>query len=294
MTESADRWRIKEFAAAVGVPETTLRAWERRYALLEPERTSGGFRLYTRADERRIRAMQAHLARGIAAAQAAELAIAESTAEAGAPAATDATDALIAALVAATEAFDATRFDALLDAALARGTIAGVRDVVLPALVDIGRRWEVGEITVGQEHFASQLVQRRLLALAAGWEVGRGPLALLACPPGERHTLGLICFGLILADGGWRIAYLGEDTPIGEIAAASASLRPDAVVLCALDAGHLEPHAETIAGLGARHHTILAGAGASRELAAQLYVDYAAGGPVETAEALVAHPPRPG
>jgi DNA-binding transcriptional MerR regulator/methylmalonyl-CoA mutase cobalamin-binding subunit len=278
-----DRWRIKEFAAIVGVQEATLRAWERRYELLRPQRSSGGFRLYSSADERRIRAMQAHMARGIAPAQAAALAVAESAVTIVAP---GRPEELVDGLLDAADAFDATRFDALLDAAFGHGHLPAIRDVVLPVLAEIGTRWEHAQLTVGHEHFASHLIERRLLALANGWEAGHGPLALLACPSGERHTLGLVCFGLLLADRGWRIAYLGADTPIDQIVHVSASLSPDVVVLCALDPQHLTNSGEAIAGLGRHHHTILAGSGASAGLAQRLGVDHAGGDPVITAQAL--------
>lgn len=289
MSEQEFRWRIKEFAGIVGVPEATLRAWERRYELLSPQRTAGGFRLYSRADEQRIRSMQAHMARGIAAAEAAALARAESAVEVVAP---TRPAALVEALLDAADALDATRFDVLLDAAFASGPLTAIGDVILPVLVEIGLRWERTEISVGHEHFASHLIERRLLALATGWEAGRGPLALLACPSGERHTLGLVCFGLVLADLGWRIAYLGADTPIDQIVDVSMSIRPEAVVLCALDELHLTNAAEAIVGLGARHNTILAGGAATVDLAQRLGVHLAEGDPVSSARALAARPPR--
>lgn len=288
MNEPEDRWRIKEFAALVSVQEETLRAWERRYSLLRPERSQGGYRLYSLTDKGRIRSMQAHMARGLAAAQAAALAVAESGRDVLAPAEPA---ELLKALIAAAEAFDATRFDALLDAAFSPGTVAGIRDVVLPLLGEIGVRWERSELTVGHEHFASHLVERRLLGMAKGWEAGPGPLALLACAPGERHTLGLVCFGLVLSDRGWRIAYLGADTPVDQVADMSAALSPAAVVLCALDPERLTAAGPAIAELGLRHHTILAGSAANAELARQLGVHHAAGDPLSTAQALVADPP---
>lgn len=270
--------------------EVTLRAWERRYGLLAPQRSSGGFRLYSRADERRIRSMQAHMTRGIAAAQAAALAVAESTSALPPPARPG---ELVDALVAAAKAFDATRIDLVLDEAFAHGRVEGIRDFVLPVLIEIGLQWERGQLTVGHEHFASHLIERRLLTLAMGWGEGAGPLALLACPPRERHTLGLLSFGLILAGRGWRIAYLGADTPIDQIASAGASLSPDAVVLCALQARHLTDHSADIGDLGRRHHTILAGAGATAVLAQQLGVVHAGGDPLAEAHALAEHPPAP-
>jgi len=284
------RWRIKEFAGMVGVPEATLRAWERRYDLLVPERSSGGFRLYSRADERRIRSMQAHMTRGLAAAQAAALARAESRVEIVAPAHPE---ALIDALIEATEAYDATRFDTLLDAAFELGQLTTIRDVVLPALREIGVRWERAQLTVGHEHFASHLIERRLLALAQGWEAGRGPRALLACPPRERHTLGLVCFGLVLADQGWRIAYLGADTPVSQILEVSGSMRPNAVVLCSRDPANLMADADGLAELGAREHVIIAGDGVSLEMAQSLGARLADGDPVAGALKLAEHPPRP-
>ena len=289
MAEPEDRWRIKEFAARVGVQEPTLRAWERRYHLLHPERSSGGFRLYSAADEQRVRSMQSHMARGIGAAQAAVLALAESTRAVIAP---SRPDDLIDALIAAAEEFDVTRFDTLLDRAFAHGRLPGIRDVVLPMLVEVGVRWERDELSVGDEHLTSHLLERRLLSMARGWESGSGPLALLACPPGERHTLGLVCCGLLLAEHGWRIAYLGADTPLDQIAALSASVRPVAVVLCSLHPQSLLQDADALADLGRRHHTVLGGRDVTAELARQLGVHRADGGPVATAQALAERPPR--
>jgi DNA-binding transcriptional MerR regulator/methylmalonyl-CoA mutase cobalamin-binding subunit len=283
VSEERDRWRIKEFAAIVGVQDATLRAWERRYDLLRPERSAGGFRLYSSADERRIRSMQAHMDRGLAAAQAASLAVAESAVDIVAPVRPE---EQVEELLDAAEAFNATRFDVLLDAAFARGRLPAIRDVVLPVLAEIGLRWERADLTVGHEHFATHLIERRLLALATGWEAGSGRLAVLACPSGERHTLGLICFGLLLADYGWRIAYLGADTPVDQIVGVSESLAPDAVILCALDPRHLTESGEAITGLGRRHHTILAGSGASAEVAQRLGVHHADGDPTIVAQAL--------
>jgi DNA-binding transcriptional MerR regulator len=285
----ASRWRIKEFSAIVDVSEATLRAWERRYGLLDPERSSGGFRLYSAVDEMRIRAMQAHMADGISPAQAAALALAETVGKILPPARPG---DLVAQLIAAAQVYDATTFDQLLDAAFSFGRLMAIRDVVLPALVEIGARWERAEMAISHEHFSSHLIERRLLSLAQGWEAGSGPLAVLACPAGERHTLGLVCFGLLLCDQGWRIAYLGADTPIADITTLSGSKDPSAVVLCARDSTHLTDNAAGIRELGARLHTIVAGEGASVEIARRLCAHLAEGDPVETALRLAERPTR--
>src|SRR5690349_16939362 len=141
------RWRIREFAGRTGVPEVTLRAWERRYGLVDPVRSSGGYRLFGPDDERRVRAMQAHMSRGVAAAEAAQLVLAEADVD-EVPA--DPAQ-LSASLLAAVGRFDATRADALLEAAFTLGPSPAVRDVVLPVLRQIGERWASGHLTVGHE-----------------------------------------------------------------------------------------------------------------------------------------------
>ena len=100
-----------------------------------------------------------------------------------------------------------------------------LRDVVLPYLRDLGERWERGEATVAQEHFASNVLRGRLLGLARGWGRGSGPRAVLACAPGELHDLPLIVFGLVLSARGWVITYLGPDTPISTIQELSGGAR---------------------------------------------------------------------
>ena len=159
--------RIGELSRRLGVSVDRLRAWERRYQLLQPMRTSGGFRLYSRADELRVRAMQDHLAAGLSAAEAARAALA---ADAAAPAnASRRRRAPARDLSEALTEFDAIRAHALIDRLLAElGADAAIRDVILPLLHDLGERWVRAEVDVGQEHFASRLIEARLLALLRG------------------------------------------------------------------------------------------------------------------------------
>jgi methanogenic corrinoid protein MtbC1 len=101
---------------------------------------------------------------------------------------------------------------------------------------EVGERWRKGQIGVGEEHFATNLLRGRLIALGSGWGSGSGPLAVLACPPGEQHDLGLVAFALILHRRGWRIAYLGADTPLDTLAEVARRLERPPVVLAASDA----------------------------------------------------------
>jgi DNA-binding transcriptional MerR regulator len=268
--------RIGELARRAGVSPELLRAWERRYGLLRPERSSGGYRLYSADDERRVRTMTAALGRGISAGEAARLALDDGRD-------TPSVQTLVEALVA----FDDIGAHAALDRLMSALTLDAVlRDWVLPALHDLGERWERGEITVGQEHFASHLLRGRLLGLARGWDRGSGPRALLACPAGEQHDLPLIAFGLALREHGWRITYLGADTPVATIDETASALRPDLVVLAAVAPVRLRPCAQPLRDLGSRFPLALAGAGADDALAAEIGARRLGDGPVEAAAAV--------
>lgn len=271
--------RIGELARRTGVSPELLRAWERRYGLLWPERSSGGYRLYTAEDERRVHAMNDALRRGISAGEAAKLAL------------DDGADLLSAqSLVEALIAFDDVGAHAALDRLLSSFTLGTVlRDSVVPTLRELGERWQRGEITIGQEHFASNLLRGRMLGLARGWDRGSGQRALLACPAGEQHDLSLIAFGLALREHGWRITYLGADTPLRTIDETATTLRPNLVVVAAVDASRLTPVAEELRNLAARFPLALAGAGADEALVEQIGATRLADGPVEAA-AIVASP----
>lgn len=154
---------------------------------------------------------------------------------------------------------------------------------MLPALRTLGERWQRGDITIGQEPFASNMLRGRMLGLARGWDRGAGPRALLACPPGEQHDLSLIAFGLALREHGWRITYLGADTPIETIDETAAALRPDLIVVAAAEASRLSGCAEELSNLGARFPLALAGAGADEALVAQIGASHLREGPVEAA-----------
>lgn len=263
--------RIGELSRRAGVSPELLRAWERRYELIRPTRSPGGLRLYSLEDLEKVRLMSRHIADGVAAREAAALASrATPRGEAGAApdegAATGAAfdpDRARSDLGRRIEEFDEPGAQAVIDELLAVATVdALLSEVVVPFLHDVGDRWERGELTVAQEHFASNLLRGRLLGLARGWGRGHGPRALLACPPGERHDLGLIAFGLALRARGWRIDFLGSDTPAESILGAARTLRPALLVVSAAAADLLTPLAAELSELADDHQVAVAGAGA--------------------------------
>jgi DNA-binding transcriptional MerR regulator/methanogenic corrinoid protein MtbC1 len=254
--------RIGELSRRSGVSPELLRAWERRYGLLRPKRSSGGLRLYSSEDLSRVQLMRQHMTQGLAAREAAaEAARVTVRDQAGSPA-FDPRSAR-AELSRVTETFDEPGVHAVIDGLLAVATVdALLSEVVVPYLHDLGERWERDQVSIAQEHFASNLLRGRLLGLARGWGRGTGRRALLACPPGERHDLGLIAFGLALRERGWRIDYLGGDTPTESIAEAARTIEPALLVLSAVTPERFLPLAPVLADLAKRHRVAVAGAGA--------------------------------
>jgi MerR family transcriptional regulator, light-induced transcriptional regulator len=262
--------RIGELARRTGVPTELLRAWERRYGLVAPTRTPAGYRLYSSGDVRRVGRMRELLASGLSAAEAARATLAEPESETTA----GVEPALAAAsLRAAVERLDDADAHLAFDRLLADFSLDTVLEgVLLPLLHELGEGWARGEVSVAQEHFASNLVRGRVLALARGWDRGSGPRAVLACPPGERHDLGLLIFGLALREHGWRITFLGADTPLDTIGETVRQLAPAALVLAVTDPALLDPVAAELHELAADTTLWLGGAGA-RETTDALLLD---------------------
>jgi MerR family transcriptional regulator, light-induced transcriptional regulator len=274
------RLRIGELSRRLGVSPELLRAWETRYGLVNPERTPGGLRLYSKEDELRVREMRRQIAAGLSAAEAARVAL-------RAPGAPVSVEQLRSDLDRALTALDEPAAQATLDRTFESLDLeAALAQVILPFLHDLGERWAAAERSVGQEHFASNVIGGRLRTLARGWGDGDGQRALLACPPGEQHELGLLCFGLLLRKRGWRISYLGAETPTSDLATAIAELSPEVVVLGAMGAQRFLDAADGIRALNAQARLAIGGAGASKALARSLGAEFLADSLVDAARAV--------
>jgi DNA-binding transcriptional MerR regulator len=285
-------YRIGELARRVGVSEHVLRAWERRYQVVQPTRTPSGYRLYSTTDEQRLRQMFRLVQQGMPPAEAARAVLAGPSA-----AARGALDPATSRLVSASRrrlrdalwSMVEPQSQAALDEVLAAVPLeVAIRRVLVPILRELGEGWHTGQVSVAQEHFATAIIRGRLAGLARGWGQPSGPRALLACPPGERHDLGLLMFGLLLARRGWSISFLGADTPIAAIGSAVAAQHADVVVLSAMDTARLDAVADELEDLASRVRVALAGPGATERTSARTGTELLAGDLVDSVDAISA------
>jgi len=221
-------YRIGTVAKLSGVSAHLIRIWERRYDALEPSRSGGRARLYSPADLERLRLLKLAVSRGHAIGQIARLEREELerlSGQAEAHIADEAVRSFIDEFLLSVRSFDSDRAQALL----ARGAVlfsarSLVFDVVGPLLERIGREWVSGELCVASEHLGSTLVRDSLSDLLRRLPKSPGAeLAVVSTPEGELHELGALLGAVIIALQGYRVLYLGPNSPALEIARAAVS-----------------------------------------------------------------------
>ncbi len=224
---------IGALSRATGVPENTLRTWERRYGYPRAERTPSGHRLFPESAIERIRLVVQALEAGWRPAQALVMAPGDLRSLVGGSAAypplarpSHPHSPVLEPWLSAVQGFDRRALSTLLEADRASlGLRALILDRVAPFLDAVGAEWAAGRIGVAQEHTASVLLEHWL---QRQWEAAASPtdapVAVLAGLPGERHGLGLHLVACLLADAGWRLVFLGPDTPVHEMAGTAAIL----------------------------------------------------------------------
>ncbi|CAN5347846.1 cobalamin-dependent protein [soil metagenome] len=219
-------YRIKSASALTGISSATLRAWERRYGVVTPERSASGYRAYSDADLERLRRVKTLVEQGYKVSEAVELARGPGRAEPlGDP---PPAEMIRGELQRALLALD-RRAAASTVPALARHPFeVQMLEILFPILREIGERWARGEADIVQEHFAAAFARARLVAMLETLrsDAASGREAVFAGLPGEEHELGLLGAAVLLAQRGWQITYLGLDVPFVDLEALLQSRQP--------------------------------------------------------------------
>lgn len=261
-------YTIKRAADQVGVSESTLRSWERRYGIGASRRTDSGYRIYDDAAVRELSIMQALVSEGWSVRAAAEEALRRAVSPS--PSVEPVGDGTLAEIA---ESYDVATLTALLDQRFSTASFeSAVDDWLMPALRDLGTAWESGQVSVAGEHLVSYGIGRRLSAAydAAGGnnpgDAARG--IVIGLPPGSRHELGLLSFATAARRLGLPTTYLGADVPVDAWKAA-VSARPVACAVLAVanDAG-VDALTEAVCAVrAARPSTLVAVGGGAQDSA---------------------------
>jgi len=222
---------LRAASRLTGLSPELLRAWERRYGAVEPQRSPGGTRRYRASDVERLRRLKAAVDAGHRISEVADLddaALAELGAEAR-PSASSAIEALLEAV----EKLDAQEVRRLLALQLvALGPVRFAQDLAMPLARQVGERWVEGRIGIAAEHLASSALRAMLgSSLAPGDAASRGPKLVFATLSGERHELGLLGAALTAMGAGANPIYLGPDLPIEDMLSAVEEVGAQVLVL---------------------------------------------------------------
>ncbi|NNF97046.1 MAG: MerR family transcriptional regulator [Halobacteria archaeon] len=213
-----------------GVNAVTLRAWERRYGLIQPERTPKGHRMYSQTDVDKIQLILEQLGQGIAISRVADSLI---TPELSKSAEADTWQQYQARMVEAISRFDENVLDSIYNEAMSLYPVDIVtRQLLTPLLINLGERWLTTEGSVAEEHFFSVFMRNKLGARFHHRNMrNTGPCLIAACLPGEHHEFGLLLFALAAHARGYRLILLGADMPLAELPHVIQRTRSDGVVL---------------------------------------------------------------
>lgn len=265
-------YTIKHASEMVGVPVATLRAWQRRYRVVNPERSNAGYRLYADDDIAVLRRMQALVTSGWSPKEASKAAATVEARVATMPAprqyeprgtwsasreGTAAPD-----LVEAAAALDPFAVSRMLDERFATSSFEQIVDGwLLPQLERLGRAWADNRVTVAGEHMVAAAVQRRLSAAfdAAGQDSRRSSFLLTGLPPGSRHELGILSFATAARRQGLAVLHMGTDLPLSDWLSAVERQQPDAVVLAVPTRSDVAPAVELVQRLSARQTFVALG-----------------------------------
>ncbi len=248
LTEYSDEptYNMKAVEQQTGISAATLRAWERRYALVEPRRTASGYRLYSDRDVALLRWVRHQMDEGLTVSRV--VAMLSSMRDTNEPLWVNGDEeaaikreaplpppALMQPLVKALIDLDDDRADEIMEQAFALYTMPTVYvELIAPALVEIGDAWHRGDIFISTEHFASAYLRGRLLALLQIYSHRPDlPTIIVGCAPSERHEAGALIFAVMLRQQGYNVVYLGQDVPVEDIVKLAAQEHPTMVCLSA-------------------------------------------------------------
>lgn len=250
-------YNIKAVVQATNISPSTLRAWERRYHMCQPQRSDSGYRLYSDRDIAIIRWLKAQVEAGMSISHAVawlqnlmdegengQVVLLPDPAgrvlEASQPATLSQLDVqnfstLHRKLLEALLLYNEHEAEQVLSSAFALYSMEQTGEhVIVPTMVEIGERWHRNEISVTREHYATNYLLQRLAAILRVAPNGYvGPVVWVGCAPGERHEMGVLLLCIYLRRAGFQVRYLGQDLPEEDLLKEAVLQKPALILFSA-------------------------------------------------------------
>ncbi|MCS6975085.1 MAG: MerR family transcriptional regulator [Cyclobacteriaceae bacterium] len=228
------QYSIKELEKLSGIKAHTIRIWEKRHGIVQPQRTSTNIRLYSDEDLKRIINVSLLNHNGLKISRIARMSNEEINQKI-AELSRQKTDAelFIDQLVVSMVDLDEWKFNEVITQLEERiGFIRTITEVVYPFLEKIGVMWQTGTITPAHEHFISNLIRQKFITAIASLPIAprSAPSALLFLPEGELHEFGLLFFHYITRKKGYYTFYLGQSVPLADVLTIYDTHQPKVVI----------------------------------------------------------------
>lgn len=241
------KYPIKVVSQMTGLSVHVIRAWEKRYNVVEPDRTDTNRRLYSEEDIEKLKLLNdalhlGHHIGGVANLSLAELRSLLSKETKGtieiknnfAPVSSEKiVEEVLSESLEAVKNYDAKKLESILLNASAKLTQPIlIESLIIPLVYKVGDLWHSGEIRVANEHLASSVIRGFLYNLLDSYSLNdSAPVMVTATPRGQEHELGALIAGVVAASSGWKVIYLGSNLPAEEIAAVVSHLKARVVAL---------------------------------------------------------------
>ena len=273
-------YNIKAVVQATEISPSTLRAWERRYNVCNPQRSDSGYRLYSERDVAVLQWLKMQVDTGMAIGQAAawyESLLHETRHPEQVVLPGSSTDEMLAhwgtngdsgkqhakqarslellqqELMNALLSYNEEGAGQLLAEAFAMYTLEQIGEqLIAPVLVEVGKLWHSGQISITTEHYVSNYLKHRLSALIQTSPNGPGAQVWVGCAPNEQHEIAPMLLALYLRRAGYRVRYLGQRLPVDDLVSDVQKSAPDIVILSASTkeaASELQRTTEALANL---------------------------------------------
>lgn len=228
------RYSIKELEKLSGIKAHTIRIWEKRHRIIEPQRTATNIRFYSDEDLKKIINVSMLNNHGVKISRIASMSFDEISKKIMDMTSTQ-TDAsvYIEQLVVAMVDLDEERFEKILSALVKRfGFERTITEAIYPFLEKIGVLWQTKNITPAQEHFISNLIRQKIIAAIDGLPLASksAKKVLLFLPEHELHEIGLLFNYYLVKQAGHKAFYLGQNVPQEDLVSIVAIHNPDILV----------------------------------------------------------------